>query len=259
MLNKGVMIMDWNQLNVTDVLSIYTLHFSDHGILSVQDRKCQGIVFTDEGQLTYHINGKELVLDRNHAAILPKNRQYTIKKQKEGNFYLINFECNDFFSDTVYVFPVENSENIIREILYSKNFLLYHKNRLHAMSLMYRIFFQLSAVFSGDFRVLHPAIEYLKTHSDADLNNAVLAEKCYISEEYFRKLFKRAYGISPKQYIIEMRINTAKQLLSEGTLKINEIAMQCGFSNPYHFSRLFKEKTSYTPSEFMKRNRIHTL
>ncbi|MGN0556693.1 MAG: helix-turn-helix domain-containing protein [Acutalibacteraceae bacterium] len=53
-----------------------------------------------------------------------------------------------------------------------------------------------------------------------------------------------------------MRINKAKQLLSDGFLKVATVAERCSFSNQYHFCRLFNEKTGVTPTEYMKRNRI---
>ena len=48
----------------------------------------------------------------------------------------------------------------------------------------------------------------------------------------------------------------AKQLLAENALKIGAVAQQCGFSNSYHFCRLFKEKTALTPTEYRRQNRI---
>lgn len=248
--------MNWDQLNITDVLSVFTLHFSGHGVTSVPERHCWGLAFTDQGQITYCHRGKEFVLDNKHAVILPKDQLYTIKKQAEGDFHVINFACNDIFADTITVMPIENVDVILKDFLHLRKLFLNYGNKLLIMSLTYGIFYQLSEAYTGDSKMLSPAVEYLKMHYSTDISNSVLASKCYISEEYFRKLFKKAYGVSPKQYVIDMRINMAKQLLSEGCLKINEIAKQCGFSNPYHFSRLFKEKTSETPSAFMKRNKI---
>ena len=72
-------------------------------------------------------------------------------------------------------------------------------------------------------------------------------------------VIKKTYGISPKQYIIDTRMNMAKQMLSEGSFKINAISEKCGFTNPYHFCRLFKEKTGLTPTEYMKQNKFNIL
>ena len=60
--------------------------------------------------------------------------------------------------------------------------------------------------------------------------------------QHKRKIFTEEYKLSPKQYLTEVRINKAKQLLTDGFLKINAVAAQCGFTNQYHFSRIFKEK-----------------
>jgi AraC-like DNA-binding protein len=89
---------------------------------------------------------------------------------------------------------------------------------------------------------LSPAIKYIDQNYFQDISNEMLAKQCSYNEDYFRKQFKKIYGISPKQYLIDRRINVAKQLLTEGILKIHIISKNCGFSNPYHFCRIFKEK-----------------
>jgi transcriptional regulator GlxA family with amidase domain len=71
---------------------------------------------------------------------------------------------------------------------------------------------------------------------------------------YFRKRFKEHFGISPQQYVIDIRIQRAKQLLVEGSLSLSLIAESCGVTNQYHFSRLFKERTGLAPSEYRNKN-----
>lgn len=61
-------------------------------------------------------------------------------------------------------------------------------------------------------------------------------------------------GVSPKQFIIELRMQKAKQLLSEGRLKIWAIAEACGFSGCYHFCKSFKQHVGITPNEYRKQN-----
>lgn len=247
--------MDWNRMIVTDVLSIKTVHFPKGGSVSILDRKCWALVFTDDGQLTYRHKGKEFLLDSCTAVILPKGQSYTILRQKEGDFQVIDFECDGFSFDTFTVFSVDNSKAIVKEILYLKNVALHDENRFLIIGEFYKLLHQLAQSKFPKTGLLMPAMDYLKKHYTTDVDNGTLASKCYIGEEHFRKLFKKTYGMSPKQYVIHLRLNKAKQLLSEGTLKINEIAKLCGFSNPYHFTRIFKKKNSETPSEYMERSR----
>ena len=105
-----------------------------------------------------------------------------------------------------------------------------------------------------------PAIKYLETnYQNPNLTNSELAEQCKISEIYFRRIFTSYYNMTPRQFLIDIRINKAKLLLSEGALKINAVAVKCGFSNQYHFCRVFKEKTGLTPTEYVKQNRIYKI
>ena len=65
-------------------------------------------------------------------------------------------------------------------------------------------------------------------------------------------LFKEHTGKSAIDYIIHLRIETAKNLLKKTTYTINEISSKVGFKNPLYFSRKFKEKTGVSPSEYKK-------
>ena len=98
-----------------------------------------------------------------------------------------------------------------------------------------------------------------KNYQNPNLKNEDMAKECNISEVYFRKLFFKHFKTTPRQFIIDIRIQKARQLLTEGILKINAISEKCGFSNPYHFCRVFKEKTGLTPTEYMKQNRVYKI
>ena len=108
--------------------------------------------------------------------------------------------------------------------------------------------------------ILYPAIKYLENNiSNSELNNSLLASKANISEIYFRKLFIEKMGITPKQYILDVRMQKAKRLLTESEYSISAIAEECGFSSVYSFSRAFKEKIALSPTEYAKKNKIFKL
>ncbi len=247
-----------NKIIVTDIIDVVTVFSQKGRYEKMNNRKCYGLSFCDEGQITYTHNKKNYVSDPHHAIILPKGQSYTIRSDKSGIFSVINFECDNFECDTMIVLPVKNIDFVMTDFVQMKKLFLFKRNRAKVMSLFYNIihsFSESASVFGNS--ILMPAIEYLENnYSSPGITNKILADKCNISEVYFRKLFAKQYRITPKQYIIDIRINKAKQLLTDGIFKINVVSEKCGFSNPYHFSRLFKEKTGLTPTEYLKKNRI---
>ena len=132
---------------------------------------------------------------------------------------------------------------------------LSQKNPAKLMSIFYGILARLSEEEQENdaFNVLSPAIDHLGRHIDDPLlSNEDLARQCGISEVYFRKLFKDAYGVSPHQYLLDLRIRHAKALLSEHAATVTAISEACGFSSVYHFCRAFKLATGMTPTEFAR-------
>ncbi|QHI69800.1 AraC family transcriptional regulator [Tichowtungia aerotolerans] len=79
-----------------------------------------------------------------------------------------------------------------------------------------------------------------------------VAGQLFVSKDYLRHLFKHYMGQSPMKTIVSVRIDHAKKLLMNPELNIVEIADQCGFEDPYYFSRLFKSYTGKSPSAFRK-------
>lgn len=75
-----------------------------------------------------------------------------------------------------------------------------------------------------------------------------LAKSIGMSVSYFRRLFHKVYGYSPMQYIMNLRIEYARDLLLSGEVNVTEAARLSGFDDIYYFSRLFKEKTGTSPS-----------
>jgi AraC-like DNA-binding protein len=241
---------------VTDIVNVFTVYFQKGNVNKMNNRKCYGLSFCNSGQITYSRNDKNYIFSPGHAIILPQGQSYSLHADESGVFPVINFECADFLCDTIIVLPVKNIDSVMNDFNQMKKLFLFEKNRAKILSLFYNIIHNLSGFSTTENNLLFPAIKYIENnYSSGEITNTLLAQECNISEVYLRKLFSTQYGTSPRQYIIDTRINNAKQLLTEGILKISAISEKCGFTSPYHFSRIFKEKTGVTPTQYLKEHR----
>lgn len=245
--------MDFKNIIVTSINNVFTVYSEKGRCEKMNKRKTYGLSLCSEGQITYVQNGEKYVSNKNSAVILPKGGTYSIQGDKTGLFPVINFSCLGFFSDTVIVIPVQNSESLLSDYERLKKLYYFGKDRMMIFSAFYGILSKLC--FDNTPHYLKVALRMIESNfCDPSVTNAKLAEECNMSEVYFRKLFTEHFGNSPKQFIIDLRIQKAKQLLSEGLLSVSLISESCGFANPYHFCRIFKQHVGITPSRFRQEN-----
>ena len=247
--------MDLRNAVITEVLDTYSLYSLKGRFERMQNRKCFGLSLCSDGQITYIQDGKEYISNKDTAVILPKGGNYYIRGDKTGFFAVIDFDCVDVLCDTVTVIQAKNTEELFADYENIKKLLCFEGNKARIFSIFYDMLHKLSR--NSTPPLLSPAIKMIRSdYNNTNLTNEVLAKACNLSEVYFRKLFVMNYKSSPHQYIIEIRLQKAKQLLSEGALSVTQIAEVCGFSNPYHFCRLFKKHTGSSPSEYKRNNLI---
>ncbi|MFD1141133.1 helix-turn-helix domain-containing protein [Larkinella insperata] len=92
----------------------------------------------------------------------------------------------------------------------------------------------------------------LQESFETQVNMEEIAQQLPMGYSAFRKAFKRISGLSPNQYHLNLRLNRAKDLLTNTNLTISEISNQTGFESVYYFSKLFKKKNGVSPNEFRK-------
>lgn len=99
---------------------------------------------------------------------------------------------------------------------------------------------------------IRPLKEYLNTHFTMNLHVEDLAENACLSVSYFSELFQQEFHVSPKQYIIQKRLDFACQLLEQKDMSIAFIANQCGFHDISHFYVSFKRKYGMSPAVYRR-------
>ncbi len=99
---------------------------------------------------------------------------------------------------------------------------------------------------------LERVIDYMKANLTQDLSILDLATLTSMSESHFSRSFKRSVGIAPYQYLMQQRVERAKQLLEKQSIAISTIALDCGFANQTHLKKVFRQMTGMTPKAYQK-------
>lgn len=97
---------------------------------------------------------------------------------------------------------------------------------------------------------MEEATQYFSEHFTEEISIEQYAMDKHLSTSWFIRSFKRYNGVTPMQYILNLRITNAKTLLRTTTYSVAEVASIVGYDNPLYFSRLFKKQTGLPPSEF---------
>lgn len=186
---------------------------------------------TDEWETAYFTFGGALA---NEVLTLLGIGDYLYVDQLESDIdsFIKKLSLNIKSDDTYY--PLEVSGDIYSFLMKLKKYLL--KN---------------SSSSSKYDTVVAPIVNYLETHYAEEITNEELASIVCYSTQYMTRLFKEVYCISPYQYLLDIRIRKAKELLAnEHSLSIQEICYQTGFSDASYFTSVFKKSEHMTPRAF---------
>ena len=98
------------------------------------------------------------------------------------------------------------------------------------------------------------AVFYMNTHYSEPITVSLLASACGYSARHLSRLFARYCGMSPMQYLANLRLSRAAELLSENRLTLTEISERVGICDSSAFSRNFRQRYGITPTEYRRRS-----
>jgi AraC family transcriptional regulator len=99
-------------------------------------------------------------------------------------------------------------------------------------------------------RQLLQVLNYIHEHLQEEIKLIDLAALLGMSSFHFSHQFKQAIGITPYQYLLQQRIERAKQLLKQSDHSIADIALLCGFNSHSHLSKQFRQLMGTTPKAY---------
>ncbi len=114
-------------------------------------------------------------------------------------------------------------------------------------------------IHSKQLDIVSPIKKYMDDNLFKDISLNDISNRFFISPQHLIRLFKAVTGHAPKQYITLRKIEKAKEMLQNTSLKIDQISDSLGYSNIHYFYRMFKKATNQTPLQFRQTARPSSL
>lgn len=230
------------------------------------------LIYCTEGSGWISVNGKTVNVNENQYFIIPKNlpHSYGSNKQKPWSIYWIHFlgtiskEYTSLTKNPQTIFPsnidrIDNRLELFEEMFqnlemgFSKENIQYANICLLHFLASFKFLDQYRQIRkNNDSDYLLQSIRYMRSHISLSITLEELARNGNLSISQFSLVFKRKTGKSPLEYLIQLRIQKACQLLDNSTLKIKDIAVKVGYQDPYYFSRIFTKVIGISPRDYRK-------
>lgn len=189
------------------------------------------------------------------------NKMFTELKRGFVEFEDFEYSIEGFLADLTSLYHnLIDSENSVRianlDNIYSfSNIEEYEKAFIELIIDMQKIVFN-ALGDNGTYQRIKQAVDYIEKNYGSDINMAVVSNEISMNYSLFSFAFKQFTGKNFVNYLRDLRINKAKELLGETDYKILDISRMTGYDNEKHFMKVFKGTCGITPGEYRKNIKI---
>jgi AraC family transcriptional regulator, arabinose operon regulatory protein len=232
------------------------------------------LLYIADGKARFQIDGKVHVLEKGYCVLYhPIDAQYYYYFPEENpDIYWIHFSCKEgdeflektgFKEENIYYVGVHNSyvqlfDAMIQELQLKRPFF---EEQLQFMIQelllkMARNQIREKTIFESYNREVEEAIRIFHLSPEHDFTIKEYTKERGLNYYRFIDTFTHYVGVSPRQYIINIRMTIAKDLLMNTLFQVSDVARLTGYENPLYFSRLFKKTCGQSPTQYREQNRI---
>ena len=220
-----------------------------------QNRNFDALSFRIEADTVLEYDENIIEVYSNSICYFPSNINY-IRTAKKDKMIVVHFKSFTYTSNEIEYFSPENPSkyaDLFGEILncWEKKSTSYKHEAASILNMIFAEAYKDNKTEEIIEPKIQPAVKYIKENcfkTDFSLSDAT--KEIMFSEPYFRKIFKKEYGISPKQYVINRRIKYAASLIIAGYYTLSEISELSGYNDYKHFSVEFKKIMGVSPSKY---------
>ena len=219
------------------------------------NRNFNAISFRFKGDTLLKTKDKEYSLKDNCVCITPARIDYT-RIAKVDHLIAVHFECVNYSLKEIEFFLSKNPQKL--SLLFKEILSVWNKKdtgyKYKCASLLNEI---LAECYRENYNGAHKnskiknSVEYIqKNYKNPSLSISQIASQSFMSEVYFRKLFKEEFKISPQKYIVNLRLQNAKGLILSGYYSLKEVAYLSGYTDYKYFSAEFKKQVGVSPKKY---------
>ncbi|MEE1075049.1 MAG: AraC family transcriptional regulator [Acutalibacteraceae bacterium] len=243
-----------------ELLGVFKIKREAFNHKSFTSRSYDSLSIRLSGSGKFDTKNKTISAKKGDILYIPKNADY-IQSTLSEDIIVIHFINYSFTkSDEIECISVEDSP-FLEETFRQMYDVWKEKKQGHrylCMSLLYNILYFLNCQKTESIidsithdGKMNTVMDYIHTnYRSGEISISQLADMCAVSETYFRKLFKKIHGVSPQQYIINLKLEFASHLLGSNLYTVSEVSRKSGFNDSKYFSRLFKNHFGTTPKKY---------
>ena len=243
-------------------LSVFDASFAKAGEVTVPRRDFHALSFRLSGRITVETENERLLSSAGELTFVPQGISYRTEILEDSRIYVVHFNTVDRYPKPS-PFVVAPPYPVVLRNLFAGLFSRYRVGMEHdltCLSIFYEILAETVRALpaSGETGSDSPRLRAVRAQIDRHFDDpgmtvAALAAHAGWSEAYFRRAFRKAFGVPPLEYIRQVRLENAKALLRTGYYSVTETAMRCGFDSVSYFSYTFRKTVGVTPSAYRER------
>lgn len=231
-------------------LQVLNVSFQQAEKRIITGRPFYGLTFRFAGKISLETGQTSLISEPDTITFVPMNQDYVTEILEDGQMIAVHFTMENV-SQQLCPQVIADREDLGRQFLHLwEAYRKIGRCDFRCMSLFYDILAELF-VSPAVAHVTGP-IEKMRDYmirnlKDSDLNMPAIAERYGFSDSYFRRAFKKMFGVPPSVYLQQIRIDHAKMLLRSGYYAVGQVADLCGFNSLSYFSATFHRFVGCSP------------
>lgn len=252
------------------------------------------MIYVKKGNALFNIGGTDISMAPNDILIIKPGQlhKFVVKSEISFEFIVLSFKfetngttnTETSVADFIEFLSSDRSSAFVHLKLNKKNDIVTVMNRIQreqdkqqvwgdflSYLLIMELFVLLSRTLKIEFdhsfnnhslklkELLHIAKDYIDNNYDKELSLANVSKCVYLSESYFAHTFKDEFNISPKSYLLSVRIEASKELLANTDMRVNDVALSVGFSSQQRYNDIFRKHTNMTPLKYRRLERANRI